>query len=107
MVAFSAIPWRLVISAAATLAASIPIILGLLKLWETLYPKFCAFRDRRTLRLRLGAELYDAEEIQRATKYYIEPDFQSIDPGGGEDFRRVVSTRERLFSTFDRILENP
>src|SRR5208283_665385 len=65
------------------------------------------WRDRRTLRKRVGAELYDLEQIRRSTQYYIRPDCQSVDPGGGEDFRLVVSVREPLFDAMDRLLQSP
>ncbi|MBM3736321.1 MAG: hypothetical protein FJW39_11095 [Acidobacteria bacterium] len=62
---------------------------------------------RRTLSSRLGAEAYPAEVIKASTRYYIRPDCQGADPAGDEDFRNVVSPREPLFTTMDRLLEKP
>ena len=106
----SAEDWEFIKNVAAGVggfAALVTIIAGLATLAKTLLPHLWAWRNRYTLKQRLGAELYDAEEIRRATTFYIRPHGQSVDPSGGEDFRRVVSTREPLFSTIDRFLENP
>ena len=86
--------------------AMIPIIKAVLDIWNFASPRFASWINRRTLRERLGAEVYDPHDIQRATTFYIEPDFQSLDPGGQEEFRRVVAAREPLFATTDRILES-
>jgi hypothetical protein len=42
--------------------------------------------------------------IKQATEHYIEPDCQSLDPSGSEDFRRLVATRERAFAVLDKLL---
>lgn len=62
--------------------------------------------DRRAL-LALSAEAYSADDVRRYTRYYVEPDCQSVDPSGLEDFRRVVATGVPLFSAVDRILRSP
>jgi hypothetical protein len=101
--------WEIIKNIAAAIggvSALFAVLSGLWKLWQKFLPDFRAWRDRQTLTQRLGAELYDAEEIRRATDLYIEPDCQSVDPSGSEDLRRVVSTREPLFAATDRLLEN-
>jgi hypothetical protein len=60
-------------------------------------------KDRKTLHTRIGAELYTVEEINRATSFYIEPDCQSIDPSGGEDFRKVYAVRQNAFESLDKL----
>jgi len=101
--------WEIIKNIAAAIggvSALFAVLSGLWKLWQKFLPDFRAWRDRQTLTQRLGAELYDAEEIRRATDLYIEPDCQSVDPSGSEDLRRVVSTRKPLFAATDRLLEN-
>jgi hypothetical protein len=101
--------WELVKNIAAViggLAALAGLIGALFKAWGQARPRWRQWRDRKTLKTRLGAQCYTAQEILRATTAYIRPDCQSVDPAGGEDFRRVVSTREPLFGTVDRLLEN-
>jgi hypothetical protein len=74
-------------------------------LWK-LVPIVLRWRDRRAL-LELSAEAYSAEDARRYTRYYIQPDCQSVDPSGLEDFRRIVPTRVPLFAAMDRILRSP
>ena len=62
--------------------------------------------DRRAL-LELGGEEYTVEDAQRYTRNYIQPDCQSVDPSGLEDFRCIVPTRVPLFAAMDRILHSP
>ncbi len=102
--------WELIRNIAAAfgiLTAFVVIASACVKVIGSSLPSVLRWRNRRTLRHRLGAELYDVGEIKRATEYYIPPDCQSVDPSGSEDFRRVVSTREPLFETADRLFGNP
>ena len=62
--------------------------------------------DRRAL-LELGGEEYTVEDAQRYTRNYIQPDCQSVDPSGLEDFRCTVPTRVPLFAAMDLILTAP
>ena len=55
----------------------------------------------------MGALRYTPEEISAATRYYVKPDCQNIDPAGAEDFRHQVTAREPLFGAIDRIATNP
>lgn len=60
-------------------------------------------RDLKILRDRVGSGLYTRDDILRALDSYIEPDCQSVDPSGGEDFRRVFSAREPAFKALDKL----
>ncbi|MCU0645457.1 MAG: hypothetical protein MUC94_14525, partial [bacterium] len=55
----------------------IAVILAVIALLITISPKICRwlrnYLDRRSLKKRLGAELYTQQDILRATKYYIKP----------------------------------
>ncbi|MDZ7289265.1 MAG: DUF1566 domain-containing protein [candidate division KSB1 bacterium] len=83
------------------------IIGGLYAAGAIVLPWWRAWRDRRSLRKRLGAELYTPEDIIRATTYYIRPKCQSIDPAGSEEFRYVYTTKEDLFEAVDNFLASP
>jgi hypothetical protein len=65
------------------------------------------WRDRRSLRRRLGATLYTPEDIERATRHYIRPHCQSIDPAQGPEISGVYASREDLFAATDRLLHQP
>jgi WD40 repeat protein len=99
--------WDLLKDIAAIIGALLATATALVKVIGWIRPRWREWRDRATLRHRVGAELYDPEQIRRSVEYYIRPDCQSIDPAGGEEFRRVVSAREPLFATLDRMLQNP
>ncbi len=83
------------------------IIGGLYAAGAILLPWWQTWRDRRSLRKRLGAELYTPEDIIRATTYYIRPKCQDIDPAGSEEFRRVYAMQEDLFEAVDKFLTSP
>ncbi|MBL8212645.1 MAG: pentapeptide repeat-containing protein [Bryobacterales bacterium] len=93
-------PWK-------EIAAFFGVWTTVLKILPPVRVRWKAWRDRTTLSNHLGTELYDLEELRRATTLYVEPDFQSIDPAGGEDFRSVVCARENLFRSLDRMIQEP
>ncbi|MCP5112363.1 MAG: hypothetical protein GY953_16180, partial [bacterium] len=95
--------WKIVVNIAGILAGAAVVA----NLFHWLWKQYRQWRNIWTLEQGKGAERYDREEILRAIQYYVKPDCQSVDPGGGEDFRLVVSTREPLFSATDRLLANP
>ena len=66
---------------------------------------FRQWLDRRSL-LDLP-DAYSADDARQYTRYYIEPDCQSVDPSGLEDFRSIVLTRTPLFASMDRLLRSP
>ena len=83
-------------------------IIGLLTLFLTKFIPWCRTkRNNRSLAKRFGAELYPRGVIEQATKYYIEPFCQSVDPAGGEESRLVYSIREKIFSAIDHALYHP
>lgn len=94
--------WDLTRNFIASLGGAIAIVTALWKL----QPVVRQWWDRRTL-LELSGEAYSADDTRRYTRNYIQPDCQSIDPAGLEDFRRIVPTRVPLFSAMDRILHSP
>jgi hypothetical protein len=94
--------WEAIRNITASLAAVAAIVAALWKL----VPIVRQWWDRRTL-LDLSGEAYSADDARRYTGYYIQPDCQSVDPSGLEDFRSIVPTRVPLFSAMDGILRNP
>src|SRR5216684_1238900 len=103
---WSADDWRLAIPVATAACATLFFIARLFrKLGGQALSKFRTVRDRRTLEGRLvGAERYDRGEIARATRFYVEPDSQSVDPAGEEDIRHVIAVRAPLFETIDKLI---
>ena len=99
--------WDLVKNVCTLTAVLLAAGTALVRMVRWIRPRWREWHDRQTLTKRVGAELYDVEQIRTSTAYYIRPDCQSVDPSGVEDFRRVVSAREPLFDTMDRLLENP
>ncbi len=87
-------------------AAAFGVVVAMAKIWPSCREAFRSWRDARSLRRRLGAEVYTREEIIRATRYYITPDCQDVDPGGSEDFRTVYSVRQNAFEALDKLLMN-
>jgi hypothetical protein len=83
------------------------IIGGLYAAGAIVIPWWRTWRDRRSLRKRLGAELYTPEDIIRATTYYVRPKSQDVDPAGSEEFRRVYAMKEDLFEAVDNFLASP
>jgi hypothetical protein len=83
------------------------IIGGLYAAGATVIPWWRTWRDRRSLRKRLGADLYTPEDIIRATTYYIRPKCQDVDPAGSEEFRKVYAMQEDLFEAVDRFCVSP
>jgi hypothetical protein len=63
------------------------------------------YLDFRTLRSRIGSDQYTRNDILRATNCFVEPHFQSVDPSGGEGFRKVFSTCEPAFKALDNLFD--
>ena len=95
---FATLNWEAISKIGASLGAAVGAV------WK-LQPKFREWMDRRSL-LDLP-DAYSADDAKRYTKYYIEPDCQSVDPSGLEDFRSIVLTRTPLFASMDRLLRSP
>ena len=64
------------------------------------------YRKRRIARLvsnRVGADLYPPSDVEQATRYYIEPDCQSVDPAGAEEQRLVMAVKTNVFKSIDDV----
>ena len=77
------------------------VIIPKLRLWWVTY------YNRRTLLKRKGAELYTREDIHLATRFYIKPNCQNVDPSQEEEIRGVYPLTKDLFATIDEMLSNP
>jgi hypothetical protein len=71
--------------------------------WRHLAATAKWYWNARQLRSRVGSDFYSRSDIQSAMRYFIEPSCQSLDPSGGEDFRRVYSAREPAFKVLDSL----
>ncbi|MGH7454796.1 MAG: NACHT domain-containing protein, partial [bacterium] len=91
----------------ALIATVVGIIASVIGMVAIVLPWLKQWRDRRSLRRRLGATLYTPEDIERATRHYIRPHCQSIDPAQGPEISGVYASREDLFSAIDRLLDQP
>ncbi len=89
------------------IGALIGIFGGLIGIITAALPWLKQWLDRRSLRRRLGAMLYTPEDIERATRHYIRPHCQSIDPTQGPEISGVYASREDLFAAIDRLLDQP
>jgi hypothetical protein len=87
--------------AIGTIAAAVGAIATTRK-W--LIQKYYDYLDHKNLQKRIGAELYTKAEISRATRFYVEPDCQSIDPSGSEDFRKTYAIRQKAFEALDQLV---
>jgi len=74
-------------------------------LWKLVPMALKAWDRHRLIEISGGA--YTAGDIRAYTRYYIQPDCQSVDPAGEEEFRSVFPAREPLFSNMDRIVNSP
>lgn len=83
------------------------IFVGLVIISPKLIQWIRNFNDWRSLRKRLGAELYTTDDILKATRYYIKPDCQDVDPTQEQEIRLVHAVKASLFKNVDQILEAP
>lgn len=86
------------------IASSTVVLTAVLTLRKFVIRKYRAYADRKNLQLRVGAELYTKAEILRATEFFVEPDCQSLDPSGAEDFRKTYALRQSAFQALDQLL---
>src|ERR1044071_2272381 len=63
--------------------------------------------DIQFLHSRLGATVFTSGDLYSATRYYVQPDCQNIDPAGEENWRRDSPVRQPVFSKFDQLFANP
>jgi hypothetical protein len=78
--------WKVISGAAVATYA-------VLKAVPELHKHFREFKEYKDLRRWKGADFYTNDDLLSATKYYIEPDCQLIDPSGQEDFRGLATVR--------------
>ncbi|MFL5383667.1 MAG: NACHT domain-containing protein [Longimicrobiaceae bacterium] len=64
-------------------------------------PWLLATVTRRTVSNRIGAELYPPAQLARSIRNYLRPDFQDLDPAGGDEPRMVYGARQPLFGALD------
>ncbi|MCB9501202.1 MAG: DUF1566 domain-containing protein [Deferribacteres bacterium] len=86
------------------LLAIIGALATIAKLISTVTPWISAWHTRRSIKKRLGAELYLPEEIRQATRYYVRPMTQNLDPAHAMEPGQEAATREDLFKAMDRLL---
>ncbi len=63
-------------------------------------------RTRKSLQNGLSSDLYSDDIIERSTRYYVEPDCQSVDPAGSEEPRLTMATKQKLFEFMDDTLND-
>ncbi|MBN1482003.1 DUF1566 domain-containing protein [candidate division KSB1 bacterium] len=89
----------------------IAILSGLTSIAVVFFTRFLPwcrdFRKKRSLEKHLSGALYPVGILEQATRNYIEPFCQSIDPSGGEDAKLVYSTKENIFQAMDNNLYHP
>ncbi|UCE08372.1 MAG: hypothetical protein JSW07_10280, partial [bacterium] len=100
-------PIRLITFIGGILGGIFAIIFGLFTVIPKIKQWWTTNRDRQSLRKRLGAELYTAEDIKNATQYYIKPNCQDVDPAQEEEIRLVHGVQADLFENVDKLLSNP
>ncbi|MGA2875952.1 MAG: DUF1566 domain-containing protein [Nitrososphaerales archaeon] len=84
-------------------------VLGFIAAAATLLRSIILFIARRLRHRRLQPLVkerkYLAQVIKQATYNYIEPNCQSVDPSGQEDFRKVIAAKQPAFAALDEILD--
>jgi hypothetical protein len=83
-------------------ASAVAVITAVAKIGPTIKRALKRHKDRISLRIGAGS-VYTPADIARATARYIEPDCQSVDPSGGEEFRAVYAARENAFKSLDAL----
>jgi len=94
-----------------TLANTVEFLAGLFGLMGLVFsflPILKKWRLRRTLEKKFGSELYPSEIIERATRFYIEPDFTNIDPSQEDEARASFSfsARTNAYDALDNFLDS-
>ncbi|MFQ5641222.1 MAG: DUF1566 domain-containing protein [bacterium] len=74
------------------------------QLISTVKPWVQSWYSSRSITKRLGAELYTPAEIIRATRYYVKPKAQDIDPAHAVEPGSEKAVKEDLFNVVDRLL---
>ncbi len=95
---------KLILAIVGILGGLVTITVAFIK---TILPWWRTKRDRRSLKIRFGAELYPIGAIENSTRYYIEPFCQSLDPAGSEEPRLTYGAKQNLFDAIDDALNHP
>ncbi len=85
-------------------SAAVALTSTFLKLWPKIFLRWREETRKRKLRQKLNATDYTGQDLATATAYYISPQYQVVDPSGGEDFRRLYPVRQDLFEVVDDLL---
>lgn len=85
-------------------SAAVALTSTFLKLWPKIFLRWREETRKRKLRQKLNATDYTGQDLATATAYYISPQYQVVDPSGGEDFRRLYPVRQDLFEMVDDLL---
>jgi hypothetical protein len=64
------------------------------------------WRRTKAIERELQTATYLPIDVTRYTRFYVEPEFQSVDPGGAEEPRGVIATRQAAFSVLDAAFTN-
>ena len=99
--------WQLFGQIGSALAGLVALIALSAQLGPRHADLYQSWRAIRTLKFRLGAEAYHENVINNATRYYIRPDCQSVDPAGEASFRHTIPAREPMFAKMDEVLTSP
>jgi hypothetical protein len=96
-------PLKFWVQIAAIIGAIIAVLTFLIKATPWIKTKM----DRRSIKRRVGAESYSANSLKNASRYFVPPLCQDIDPAGGEEPRAVYGVKQKLFDVFDDALGQP
>jgi formylglycine-generating enzyme required for sulfatase activity len=88
-------------------------LVGVFSLWvsyrahrTSIAPQQEAKRSRKQLMKSIGVQGFDADIIERATRYFIRTSCTNVDPGKEAEIRHALTaTREDLFEVTDRFIE--
>lgn len=97
-----------ILSDLKTVVIALMVIVGALvtitKLISTVKPWVESWYSSRSIKKRLGAQLYTPGDILNATRYYIRPKAQESDPAHAKEPGSEQAVKEDLFDVVDRLL---
>ena len=89
------------------LVAIAAFLVGTGQLYFAIYPVWSERKRRRLLRDKFSRGPYDAETIERSTRYYIRPKCSNIDPGLEKELRHaLVAIQDNLVDRVNHFLDN-
>lgn len=93
------------------IALCIGILISTFTIIQVIFGKFIPWirlkLSQKKLYNKLRNSSYTIDDIKNASKFFIEPDCQSVDPAGGDEPNNIIAARENLFIKMDVILKNP